>query len=139
MDFTHASKQWVHLAEALAARWEELTVADLAQIQARVSQLADVVQQRYRLTIDEARQQVAEFEHTLRDEAKMAYAALVVKADNIRRHTRNLRHDISEFGWMITAERLVARYPGYAVGLAAALGLVIGGAIGASTRRARRW
>jgi hypothetical protein len=137
------NQHWVHLAEALAKRWEALTVADLAQIQHKLSRLAEVVQQRYQLTLEDARQQVGDFEQSLAYEAKLAYMALGSKISDIKLRGSKLRHDISEFGWTVTSERLIARYPGYAVGIAAALGLIvgaaIGGTIGATTRRERRW
>lgn len=134
-----ANQHWVHLAEALAKRWEALTVADLAQVQHKLSQLADVIQQRYQLTVDEARQQVLDFERSLVDEAQLAYTALGVRIIDMRARGSKLRHDISEFGWQVMAERTIARHPGYVVGLGAVLGLAVGLAIGASTRRPRRW
>jgi hypothetical protein len=133
------SQHWTHLAEALAKRWEALTVADLAQIQHSLSRLAEIVQERYQLTLDEARHQVAQFEQSLADEAKQAYAALGATMLDLKLRGSKLRHDISEFGWQVTAEKTIARYPGYAVGIAIVLGFIIGGSIGAATRRPRRW
>ena len=133
MESTRTQEHWTYLDQPVANRWPELTPTDKAQIQSRLSRLAEVVEQRYRLTKEEAQRQVAEFEQTLENEARQAYAALAMRFGELKQESRlfarSFRHDLAEFGWAVTVERLVARYPASAIGIAAGVGAIIGASL----------
>jgi uncharacterized protein YjbJ (UPF0337 family) len=57
--------QWKQLAGKLKAKWGKLTEDDLKQAQGTSEYLAGLIQERYGIARDEAKQQIREFEKTL--------------------------------------------------------------------------
>jgi len=57
--------QWKQLAGKLKTQWGKLTDDDLKIAEGNSIYLAGKLQERYGITVDEAKKQVKEFDHTL--------------------------------------------------------------------------
>ena len=133
--------KWEELRTVIQGRWSELTHEDLENLKNQVNRLVDVVQQRYGVSLEDAKRQVNEFEQTLEDKVASAYRSV---SDQVGSRYRSAREGVNEFasdvrnfGFGTTVVDLARHYPVATFVTAFLLGAAVSGASVRSRRR--RW
>ena len=136
-----AKNTFDELRAVLQGRWNELTHEDLDNLKSKASRLTDLVQERYGISYDEARQQVQEFRGNVGQHLSDSYDAV---ADQVGNRYRNARQsasefasDVRDFGLGTTMIDVARHNPLYAMGTAFIVGFLLKAALTPSRRS--RW
>ena len=136
---TDQKSTWDELRSLIQARWDQLTHEDLDNLKGRISALADLVQQKYGITIDEAKQQVSEFEQGLEEHALRSYQILCDKVNSgyrgARRNVEEFVGDVRDFGLRTTLLDIARHNPVITIVTAFTLGFLLR----ETTRKKPRW
>lgn len=132
---------WDELRTVIQGRWSELTGEDLDRLRGQASKLVSVVQQRYGVSLDDARRQVSEFEQNLEDQAKQLYKSASDQVGSRYRDARagvnEFASDVRNFGFGTTVIDLARHYPVATIVTSFLLGAALAG--GTVRSRRRRW
>ena len=132
---------WEDLRSAIQGRWTELTTEDYEALKQRAGQLAQIVQQRYGLSFQDAKKQVTDFEQSLenhvQDYYKIAATEVGDRYRNVRQNVGNFASDVRDFGLGTTLVDFARHNPLFALGTACTVGFLLHAAI--TPRRKYRW
>jgi hypothetical protein len=132
---------WEELSSTIQSRWNQLTHEDLENFKLKAGQLAQIVQQRYGGSLEDARRQVVEFEQTLEDRVLESYRAATDELGNryrgMRQNVQHFASDVRDFGLATTLLDVARHNPIAAMTAAFALGFAAKAAITPPRRRIR--
>ncbi len=142
-DESRTSSTWDELRAVIQDRWSELTTDDLDNLKGRVDRLVTLVQERYAISVEDARRQVSEFEQTLEEKSAQLYdnfsSRIGARYRSAREGINDFADDVRTYGLGSSVVDVARTYPVAAVTAAFLLGaLVAGSSVRGATRR-RRW
>jgi ElaB/YqjD/DUF883 family membrane-anchored ribosome-binding protein len=133
-DIAELKNTFDELRTVLQGRWNELTHEDLENLRAKAARLTDLVQERYGLTYEDARQQVQDFRANVGQHLSDSYDAL---SENVRQSASEFASDVRDFGLATTLVDVARHNPLYAMGTAFVVGFLLKAAMTPSRRS--RW
>jgi hypothetical protein len=132
---------WEELSAVIQGRWSQLTHEDLENFKMKAGQLAELVQQRYGGSLEEAKRQVQEFEQGLEAGILESYRAasdeIGARYRDVRQNMQNFASDVRDFGFGTAVLDLARHNPVAAMCSAFTLGFLVKAAITPSRRRIR--
>ena len=139
-----AKSTWNEVRNLIAARFDKLTHEDFDRLKGQVGKLADLVQQRYGISYEDAKGQVQEFEKGLSEDAARLYQGVHDKVQakyrDARANVGDIADDVRNFGFAVVAGDLARRNPAATALAAFALGFAVRSAfVSSCSKRRYRW
>ncbi len=136
-----AKTMWEDLHAAIRNRWSDLTSEDLESVKQKAGQLVQIVQDRYGISVREAKKQVRDFEQSLESRIQGYYKSLEAEFGdryrNVRQNVDNFTSDVRDFGLGTTLVDVARHNPLFALGTAFTLGFLLHASL--TPRRKYRW
>ena len=138
---TDRKTTWEELRTVIQGRWTELTTDDVNHLKQKAGQLAQIVQQRYGISLDDAKKQVNDFEQSLESQVGEYYKTVAAQINgryrSARQNVSSFAGDVRDFGLGTTLVDVARHNPLFALGTAFTVGFLLHAAI--TPRRKYHW